>query len=195
MNRRAQQKASTRAKIKNVAQQAFFQQGIEATTTREISRNAGVAVGTFFVHFCDKLELVQEIYFDAMDAALKRSLGTYPPTPSPTEYVQQVAQTLFPFYAEYGEFTRLMILDSVTKGGFHSQQTQSLKEGVIKRFTDVGVDSSTADIFADNILANYWLVFFECLPTNTFAQPQPLSRLQSLNLPFDVSFNNAHAAR
>lgn len=195
MNRRAQQKATTRAKIKSVAQQTFFKQGVEATTTREISRLAGVAVGTFFVHFSDKLDLVQEIYFDAMDAALKRSLGTHQPTPSPTEYVQQVAQTLFPFYAEYGEFTRLMILDSVTKGGFHHQQTTSMKEGVIQRFEDVGVERKTAAIFADNIIANYWLVFFECLPNNTFAQAQSLARLQSLNLPFDVSFNNARSAR
>ncbi|MBM6550332.1 TetR family transcriptional regulator [Marinomonas ostreistagni] len=195
MNRRAQQKTATRAKIKQVAQRAFFEHGIEPTTTREISRLAGVAVGTFFVHFADKLELVREIYFDAMDGALKSTVGLHSPTPSPTEYIQQVAKTLFPFYGQYGEFTRQIMLDSVIQGGFHHQQTASMKEGVVNRFMEVGVDQKTANIFAENILANYWLVFMECLPENRFADAQVLARLETLNLPFTVSFNNALAAR
>ena len=195
MSRRVQQKAQTRARIKQVAKQAFMAQGIEQTSTRELSRLAGVAVGTFFVHFPDKLDLVREIYFEAMDGVLKNALGLHQPTHSPTEYVQQVAQTLFPFYAQYGEFTRQIMLDSVTQGGFHNQQTASIKDGIVSRFADVGVDEKTAGIFAENILANYWLVFMECLPNNGFAEPQALHRLQSLNLPFSVSFNNAYAAR
>lgn len=191
MNRRVQQKANTRAKIKQVAKQAFFQQGVEVTTTREISRLAGVAVGTFFVHFSDKLDLVKEIYFDALDEALSASVGQHPPTSSPTEYLAQIVSTLFPFYEKYLEFTRVVTTDSVLNGGFHTQQMTSIKHGVAKRFEAVGVDPKTALIFSENMVANYWLVFMECLPNNAFTAATVSQRLDTLNLPFKISFDNA----
>lgn len=194
MSRRVQQKANTRAKIKQVAKQAFFQQGVEVTTTREISRLAGVAVGTFFVHFPDKLDLVKEIYFDALDETLSASVGQHQPTKSPTEYLSQIVSTLFPFYEKYDEFTRVIMMDSVLNGGFHSQQIASIKQGVAKRFEAVGVDTKTASIFSENMTANYWLVFMECLPTKSFTSPAVLQRLETLNLPFKVSFDNAAKA-
>lgn len=194
MSRRVQQKANTRAKIKQAAKQAFFQQGVEVTTTREISRLAGVAVGTFFVHFPDKLDLVKEIYFDALDEVLSASVGQHHPTSSPTEYLAQIVGTLFPFYEKYLEFTRVIMTDSVLNGGFHTQQMTSIKQGVAQRFEAVGVDSKTALIFSENMAANYWLVFMECLPSNTFASSAVLQRLDTLNLPFKISFDNAAKA-
>lgn len=194
MSRRVQQKANTRAKIKQVAKQAFFEQGVEVTTTREISRLAGVAVGTFFVHFQDKLDLVKEIYFDALDETLSASVGLHPPTTSPTEYLSQIVTTLFPFYEQYDEFTRVILMDSVLNGGFHSQQMASIKQGIAKRFEAVGVDAKTALIFSENMTANYWLVFMECLPAKSFTSSAVLQRLETLNLPFKVSFENAARA-
>lgn len=191
MNRRTQQKATTRAKIKDAAKQSFSDHGIDATTTREISRLAGVAVGTFFVHFSDKLDLVKEIYFDEMDAALNASVGAHQPTSSPTEYLLQIAQTLFPFYASHLEFTKNIMTDSVLNGGFHTQQMLSISEGISKRFEAVGIDQKTARIFSENMLANYWLVFIESIPSNAFLSKRAMQRLESLNLPFKVSYENA----
>lgn len=191
MNRRAQQKANTRAKIKEIAKQSFASNGIEATTTREISRMAGVAVGTFFVHFPDKLDLVKEIYFDEMDLALSAAVGQHQPTSSPTEYLLQIAQTLFPFYASHSEYTKSIMMDSVLNGGFHTQQMGSIVDGISKRFESVGIDHQTARIFAENMIANYWLVFIESLPKNTFISKHAIQRLENLNLPFKVSYENA----
>ena len=191
MNRREQQKANTRAKIKNAARKAFHEFGIEATTTREISRLSNVAVGTFFVHYADKLELVKEIEFDDMDEALSSSVGQLPPTPSPAEYLIQIAKILFPFYSDYIESTRHIVADSINHGGFHTQQMQSISQGVSKRFADAGIDAKTAQLFAENMMANYWLVFMECLPKNEFSNSSVIERLEGLNLPFKISFENA----
>ncbi len=191
MNRRTQQKASTRANIKRVARSAFLEQGVEATTTREISRLANVAVGTFFVHFPDKLDLVKEIFFDEMDEALSAGIGQQQPTSSPTEYLSQIAVTLFTFYGKYDEFTRLIMLDSVSTGGFHKQQMASVTEALLSRFEAVNIDRDTGMIFAENMVANFWLVFMECLPTGSFASKVALERLDRLNLPFKVSYQNA----
>ncbi len=60
---RQQQKDETRAKIFAAATQLFAQNGYHATTVAEIALAAGVAKGTFFVHFPSK---------DAVIAALVR---------------------------------------------------------------------------------------------------------------------------
>ncbi|RDL45706.1 TetR/AcrR family transcriptional regulator [Marinomonas piezotolerans] len=191
MNRRSQQKLSTRANIKRTARAAFLERGVEATTTREISRLAGVAVGTFFVHFPDKLDLVKEIFFDEMDSALSAGVGQQSPTSSPTEYMVQIAQVLFTFYSKYSEFTRMIMLDSVSSGGFHAQQMSSVRDGLASRFEAVNIDANTASIFAENVIANYWLVFMECLPSGKFDAPATMQRLNNLNLPFKISYDNA----
>ena len=60
---RQQQKDETRAKIFAAATQLFAQNGYHATTVADIAEAAGVAKGTFFVHFPSK---------DAVIAALVR---------------------------------------------------------------------------------------------------------------------------
>lgn len=195
MNQREQQKANTRTKIKSAAQRAFSEFGIEATTTREISRLANVAVGTFFVHYVDKLELVKEIFFDDMDAALSSSVGSQIPTPSPAEYLIQIVRVLFPFYSVNIEATRIILADSINNGGFHTQQMQSITQGVSKRFLDAGIDAKTSRLFAENMMANYWLVCMECLPNNEFSNSSVIERLEGLNLPFKISFENALQAK
>ena len=56
-DRRAAQKARTRATIKDVAHEMFAAQGFEATTIVEIAAAAGVSVQTVFNHFASKEEL------------------------------------------------------------------------------------------------------------------------------------------
>lgn len=51
---RQQQKDETRAKIFAAATQLFAQNGYHATTIADIAKAAGVAKGTFFVHFPSK---------------------------------------------------------------------------------------------------------------------------------------------
>jgi AcrR family transcriptional regulator len=52
-------KSATRSRILDVAKRQFAQQGFEATTTRDIARQAGIAVGTLFNYFPTKESIVQ----------------------------------------------------------------------------------------------------------------------------------------
>jgi AcrR family transcriptional regulator len=187
---RQQQKANTRAKIKTVAKRAFLKQGIEATSTRYLSDQAGIAVGTLFVHFPDKLALVKDIFFDEMDVALRAAVVAQKASASPIDYLLQMAQVLFDFYDEYAEFTRLVLLDSLAKGGFHTNQMTVISEGIVKRFKQVDVDDKTATIFAENMIANYWFVLLNCVPKGVLGAAA-IEHLQRMNLPFDVSYRNA----
>ncbi|NLQ18615.1 TetR/AcrR family transcriptional regulator [Marinomonas sp. M1K-6] len=190
MSLRQQQKANTRSKIKAIAKQAFLTQGIEATSTRYLSDQAGIAVGTLFVHFPDKLSLVKDIFFDEMDLALRAAVIAQKASASPIDYLLQMAQVLFDFYDQYAEFTRQVLFDSLAKGGFHTNQMMVISEGIVKRFKQIGVDEKTANIFAENMIANYWFVLLSAVPKGVLGQ-DAIEHLQRMNLPFEMSYRNA----
>ncbi len=190
MSLRQQQKANTRSKIKNIAKHAFLEKGIEATSTRYLSDQAGIAVGTLFVHFPDKLSLVKDIFFDEMDVALRIGAQAQTACTSPIDYLLQMAQVLFDFYDKYAEFTRQVLLDSLANGGFHTNQMAVISEGVIKRFKQVGVDDNAATIFTENMVANYWYVLLNGVPKGVLGQSS-IEHLKRLNLPFEASYSNA----
>lgn len=190
MSVRQTQKANTRSKIKEIAKDAFLTKGIEATSTRFLSNQAGIAVGTLFAHFPDKLSLVKDIFFDEMDVALRNAANAQTSCLSPSDYLLQMADVLFSFYDKYAEFARLVLFDSLAHGGFHTKQIQVIIEGVTKRFKQVGVDEKTASIFAENMAANYWMVLLGGIPSGVLGQAA-IDHLAKLNLPFDASYKNA----
>lgn len=190
MSLRKEQKANTRAKIKSVAKDAFLTKGIEATSTRYLSQKSGIAVGTLFVHFPDKLSLVKDIFFEEMDSALRAGAVSQKVCSSPIDYLLQMAQVLFDFYDAYAEFTQQILLDSIVKGGFHTNQMAVISDGIVSRFKQAGVDKKTAEIFSENMVSNYWYVLLNSLPTGTLGQAS-INQLKRLNLPFEVSYNNA----
>lgn len=55
-------------RIKQAAREVFLEKGYEAATTREISRRAGVAIGTVFVYAEDKRDLLMMIVNNDLDA-------------------------------------------------------------------------------------------------------------------------------
>jgi AcrR family transcriptional regulator len=67
----AETKSATRQRISEAAQRLFAAQGFEATTTRDIAREAGIGVGTLFNYFPSKeaiaLCLVSAAYSQAAE--------------------------------------------------------------------------------------------------------------------------------
>ncbi len=58
---RRDRKAATRARIKQTALDCFLQDGFEATSIGAIAKRAGVAHGTFYVHFPSKEAVIDEL--------------------------------------------------------------------------------------------------------------------------------------
>jgi AcrR family transcriptional regulator len=65
----AQAKAATREKILREARRLFAESGFEATTTRDIAREAGIASGTLFNYFATKEAIVAALAGDAVAGA------------------------------------------------------------------------------------------------------------------------------
>jgi AcrR family transcriptional regulator len=62
----------TRRRLIASATERFAAQGLHATTTVDIARGAGVAAGTFYLHFEDKHALFREIALDAFEQLRER---------------------------------------------------------------------------------------------------------------------------
>ncbi len=81
MNRKEQKKA-TKSLLINSARQVMFEKGIDETQVSDITKTAGVAHGTFYVHFENKNELVRllindfnKLLFEKVISAFEENTG------------------------------------------------------------------------------------------------------------------------
>jgi AcrR family transcriptional regulator len=64
---RKEQKAATRTAIKSAARTCFFTRGYETSGIADIAKTASVAHGTFYVHFANKAEVLDELLVEFND--------------------------------------------------------------------------------------------------------------------------------
>jgi AcrR family transcriptional regulator len=62
----ARSRAETRRRLLEAAVALFAEKGLHGATSAQIARRAGVATGTFYLHFADKEALFHEIAFAAL---------------------------------------------------------------------------------------------------------------------------------
>src|SRR5215213_8057669 len=65
-------KDETRKRILKVSQKQFARQGFEQTTTRDIARDANIAIGTLFNYFPTKESIVENLVNDGCNRAAER---------------------------------------------------------------------------------------------------------------------------
>ena len=80
MGRRERNKADKLRRIKEAAYRLFSEKGYDQTTTREISADAGVALGTIFTYASDKRDLLFLIFNDRQDELRQVSFAAIPRT-------------------------------------------------------------------------------------------------------------------
>jgi TetR/AcrR family fatty acid metabolism transcriptional regulator len=66
------------ARIEAAARYLFAEHGFEATTTRAIAARAHIAVGTLFLYFPEKRDLLVHMFASAVAAARENALATLP---------------------------------------------------------------------------------------------------------------------
>jgi len=69
---RQERKSLTRTSLKDAARRCFAERGYDATGIADIARAAGVANGTFYVHFSGIEDLVDEMLAEFNDAFARR---------------------------------------------------------------------------------------------------------------------------
>jgi AcrR family transcriptional regulator len=90
------------------AKHLFATRGLHGVTTHAIARHAGVAAGTFYLHFKDKTELFREIARETM-TALRAVLSTAnPPEVSLRDGVRARVETMVRFSEDNRDVMRII---------------------------------------------------------------------------------------
>lgn len=74
----ARSRVQTRQRLLAAATRLFADRGLHGVTSHEIARAAGVAAGTFYLHFRDKTDVHRHLVFHAMEelqARVQQALG------------------------------------------------------------------------------------------------------------------------
>lgn len=79
---RKERKQATRLALRQAALRCFARRGFVATSIADITDEAGVAKGTFYVHYEDKEALIDELLVEFNDALAERLARTFAEFPS-----------------------------------------------------------------------------------------------------------------
>jgi AcrR family transcriptional regulator len=98
----------TRSSLVSSAKELFATRGLHGVTTHAIARHAGVAAGTFYLHFKDKSEIFREIALETM-ADLRAVLAqAVPPEVGLRDGVRARVETLVRFAEDNRDVMRII---------------------------------------------------------------------------------------
>jgi AcrR family transcriptional regulator len=105
----ARQRAETRRRLIAAATELFAREGLRGTTSTRIARTAGVAAGTFYLHFADKEALFREIAFGALaDLRARMDAAPHASARDPEQWLRARMECLVAFAAEQRDLIRIV---------------------------------------------------------------------------------------
>jgi AcrR family transcriptional regulator len=126
---------ATHARVFEAAVRLFARQGYAATSVEQITREAGVAKGTFFIHFATKDAVVTQLVRDQVRAARKARDRVIAKGGTPIDALRATVMTLGAEVAADRELSRVVIAANIlnpTLGGF----AESVFGGIIAEMMD-----------------------------------------------------------
>jgi AcrR family transcriptional regulator len=104
----ARSRAATRARLLASGTELFARRGLHGVTTHDIARAAGVASGTFYLHFKDKQSLFREIVFEAVRDLRARLERATEAAPNRSGAVRSRIRALIDFAEENRDLVRVL---------------------------------------------------------------------------------------
>jgi len=152
-NARERSRMETRRLLLEAGARVFAEKGMARTRPADISRAAGVAVGTLYLHFHDKEVLLREILFRALAelrARLHRILET--PHASVAEAVRHQVETMVCLAEEHPALCRILFSTEVASTAIGTEvlnllagmQEEGLRAGMAEGYFRSDVDPAVA---------------------------------------------------
>lgn len=113
---RQRQKEKTRDALLAAARAVVERRGFAKTTTREVAQEAGVAVGTVFLHFPDVGALAEALLDEHIGVALAKALRTLPKRGDVVRRLVHVSKKLFESYDLEPELSKQYLAASLFRG-------------------------------------------------------------------------------
>jgi AcrR family transcriptional regulator len=106
---REQNKLDKLARIEGAGRRLFAKRGFDATTTREIAARAGIGVGTLFLYFPEKKDLLIHLFQRDIAAVEEEIFATLRPDVSLRAGFEHVFTGLYGYYARDLALSRVFI--------------------------------------------------------------------------------------
>jgi AcrR family transcriptional regulator len=152
---RKQQKAATRAALKEAARSCFSEKGFAATQVADVSRTAGVAHGTFYVHFASKEALLDELLAEFNDSLVRslRLLSTEGDLRSVLEGATAIFLDHWTTHRAFVEAYVQRLSAGISLDGLRVGINPPVQDFVALRLSAAGVAERTARLAAQGLLA------------------------------------------
>jgi len=152
-NLRERSRLETRRRLIEAGEKLFARRGFARTRASDISREAGVAVGTLYLHFTDKEGLLREILFQGFEelhAVVRRIAETK--YSAVRESVRAHAEALVGYAAEHPALFQILFSTEVATtaagaellGALTAHQEERLREGMAEGYFRADLDPAVA---------------------------------------------------
>jgi AcrR family transcriptional regulator len=131
-------RAATRARLRESGRALFAERGLHGVTTHDIARRAGVASGTFYLHFRDKRELFREIALEAVGALRERLEEARNGSDDPLERLRSHSTALIAFAEENGPLIRILFSGDADAAAVEADVLNALAESLSKGRSERG---------------------------------------------------------
>jgi AcrR family transcriptional regulator len=163
---RQRKKAETRQALLTAARRVLKARGLEKTTTREIAEQAGVAVGTFFVHFSDVNVLVDALLDEHLARTLDKALHTAARKGSLVEQLMLVCRKLFESYDVDPALSRAFLAGSLFQrepSGLMTARLTSFHQWVAERIDEAVARGELPELDRELAFSGFFSLYFGAL--------------------------------
>lgn len=180
---RRRRKEQTRRALLEAARTVLARRGLAGLTTREVAAEAGVAAGTFFVHFPDLDTLIETLLDERIAAALETAFATLPETDDPVDRLVHVARKLYESYDSEPDLSCHYLSASLFHTNPHGpaeRRMAEFREWVTRCLTQAEAAGTTAPV--DPVLAftGYFSLYFGILVAGLRGQLDRAAQLRLL---------------
>lgn len=169
---RGKQKAATRVALLAAGRDCFSRLGVAGTSIQDITRRAGVAQGTFYVHFASREQLAETLLSDFNQELAAKLLTAWDPaaTLEPRSYLTTVATAFLDHWRAHRGFVRLyaehvasgLALDQLRDGinpPVRAYATQVLQALALVR----GHRDAPVELLAQGLLSMWLRIGLQCV--------------------------------
>lgn len=125
---RVRSREATRERLRSSATELFSRKGVRGVTTHDIADAAGVAAGTFYLHFKDKHELFRQLVLEALEELRARLDKVAKLSSPPAQAVRRQAEEMVGYAEESRHIIRLLFS--------HDTESAELQSFVLNSFAE-----------------------------------------------------------
>jgi AcrR family transcriptional regulator len=150
-------RAVTREKLRQSGLELFAERGLHGLTTHDIAHHAGLAAGTFYLHFPDKQALFREIVLEAMDELRAHLQAATAAASEQADSVRAHASALMDFAARNRAVIRILFSGDSEAAELGHDVLNTLAESLAKARTAHGRVPDGADpaVFAQALVGMF----------------------------------------